>query len=70
MRTKQEIIERLTEFCNDFNLKVPDFNSYTEVKKMAERFNNSCHFCGKYPHTNGAICSCEFNECDDEFYKD
>ena len=70
MRTKQEITKLLTEYCKEFNLKIPNFNSYSEVKAIIDRYNNSCHYCGKHPHLNGSICSCEIRDDIDWWYYD
>ncbi len=61
MSTKEQVKQKIIDYCYIYAIQLPDFSKYDEVKKVCEKINNTCPFCKK-PNKNGTICICEIKK--------
>lgn len=60
VKEKERVKDKIIKMCEAREIKIPDFNNYSDVKKTVEAIKNTCPFCKKRVwHSTAVICSCE-----------
>ena len=58
MNNKEQVRQKIIDYCYKYAIPVPDFSKYDEVKDVCDKINNTCHYCKK-PNKLRTICICE-----------
>lgn len=60
--SKEEVKTKIINYCRKYDIPIPNFDNYFEVKRAADRINKTCRFCSKYKGDDmSVICGCELH---------